>query len=102
MRLQELVEQHRIHGFITNRTRLALLVTSYWIGVFLFHFLSHEAELLDALRVKLVLVAEGSGMKSEDRFARLLYRLDRVFETLRRDDYAQTTIAIGIILLTKR
>ena len=55
---QELVEQHRIHCFIANGERLALVVPCHQVGIYLFHIFSNKAELWDALRVKLVLVTE--------------------------------------------
>ena len=54
---EELVEQHRVYGFIAHGIRLALLVASHQSGIYLFHVLGHEPELRDAIRVKLVLVA---------------------------------------------
>ena len=48
----------------------------------------------DALGVKLVLVAEGYRLQREDRFARLVHRLDCILETLRGDDCAE--VAVGI------
>ena len=55
---KELVEQHRIHRLIADTVRLALVVASDQIGIHLFHLLGHQAELRDALGVKLLLVAE--------------------------------------------
>jgi len=91
---QELVEQHRVHRFVANRVRLSFVVASHQIGIYFFHVLSNEAELRDALEVKLVLVAEGHRFQCEDRFARFVHRLDRILETLRRDDRAQLTVSI--------
>ena len=48
----------------------------------------------DALRVKLVLVAEGHRLKREDRFARLVHRLDLVLETRRGSGRAEVTVGI--------
>ena len=94
MLFEELVEQHRVHRFVAHGVRLALLVASHQIGVHLFHLLGHEAELRDAVGVKLVLVAEGDRFEREDRFARLVHRLDRVLETRRGDDRAELTVGI--------
>ena len=43
--LEKLVEQHRVHRFVADRVRFALLVTSHQVWVDLCYFLSHEAEL---------------------------------------------------------
>src|SRR5437588_6716046 len=55
---EKFVEQHRVHSFIADCVRLALLVASHQIRVDLLHVLSHEAELRDASRVKVLLVAK--------------------------------------------
>ena len=91
---EELVEQHRVHRFVAHGVRLALLVAGHQIGIHLFHVLSHEAELRDALGVKLVLVAEGHRFERENRFARFVHRFDLVLETRRGSDRAELTVGI--------
>jgi predicted xylose isomerase-like sugar epimerase len=66
MFLEEFIKQHRVHRFVANGERLALLIASHLIGVHLFHLLSNEAELRDAIGVKLVLVAEGDRFERKD------------------------------------
>jgi len=90
--LQELVEQHRVHRFVADSVRLALPVTSHEIGIHLFHILSHEAELRDALGVNFLLVMEGDWFKREDRFARFVHRLHRLLETRRGNYRAELTV----------
>src|SRR5947207_10399362 len=94
MLFEELVQQHCVHRFVANRVSLALIVASYEVRIYLFHFLGYEAELRDARRIKLVLVTKSHWFKRENRFARLVHRLDRVLETLRGDDGAEVTVSI--------
>jgi hypothetical protein len=75
MLFEELVEQHRVHGFVANGVGFSLFIASRQIRVHLFHLLGHEAELRNALEVKLLLVAEGHRPEREDRFT----SFDRVF-----------------------
>ena len=91
---EKLVEQHRVHRFVADGVRLALLVASHQIGVHLFHLLGHEAELRNALGSSSVLVAEGDRLEREDRFARLVHRLDRFLESRRGNDRAEVTVGI--------
>src|SRR5262249_1232660 len=79
---EELVEQHRVHRLIAYRVRLALVVASHQVWIHLFNLLGDQTELGNAIRIKLVVVAEGNRSEREDRFARLVHRLDRVFVTL--------------------
>src|SRR5438552_17527021 len=83
MRLEELIEQHRVYRLVAHGVGLAVGIASHQIGVHLFHLLSDEAKLRDALRVELFLVAEGYRFEREDRFAYFVHWLDRVLETLR-------------------
>ena len=92
MLFQELIEQHRVHRFVAHRVRLALLVARHQIGVHLFHFLGHEAELRDAFRIKLFLVAEGDRFEREDCFARLAHWLDCFLEACRGSSDAEPAI----------
>ncbi len=94
MLFEELVEQHRVHRFVAHTVRLALVIASDQIGVHLFHLLGNEAELRDTLGVKLLLVAEGDWFERENRFARFVNRLDRLFETLRGNDRPEVTLGI--------
>src|SRR5947208_5565113 len=94
MLFKELVEQHRVHRLVAHRVRLALLVPNHQIRVYLFHVLSHEADLRDALGIKIFLVMEGDRLKRKNRFARLVHRFDRVLETLRGRCHAKLTVAI--------
>src|SRR5436190_979625 len=56
--------------------------------------LVHQPKLRDALRVKVVFVAEGHRFERENRFARLVHGLDLVLETLRGNYRAEVTAAI--------
>src|SRR5262249_39120195 len=62
--------------------------------IYFLDLLSHKAELRDAVGVKIVLVPKGHGLKRQNRFARLVHRLDRVLETLRGDDRPEVTAGI--------
>jgi hypothetical protein len=59
MLFEELVEQHRVHRFITHTVRLSLLVADHQIGVHLFDLLAYEAELQYSIGIKFVFVVEG-------------------------------------------
>src|SRR5262249_3956017 len=89
MFFQELIEQHRVYCFITNRVGFAVFISSYQSRINLFHFLSHKAELRDAFGIKFLFVAEGHRFQCEDSFACLVHRLDGVLETLRRNDRSE-------------
>src|SRR5215831_16379224 len=91
MFLEELVEQHRVHSLVAHAVRLALLVTSYQIGINLFHLLGHQAELRHALRVKLFLIAKCDWFERENHFAGLVHWLDVVLETRRGCSCAEVT-----------
>src|SRR5213080_3965440 len=92
MLFQELVEQHCVHRFVADGVWFSLLVTVHQIGVDLFHVLGNEAELRDALRVKIVFVAKGDRLKRENRFARLVHRFNRFLETNGGDDRAEMAV----------
>src|SRR5947207_2775588 len=94
MLFEELVEQHRVHRFVTHAVDLPVLVPSHQVGVDPFHFLSHQAKLRDAIRIKLVLVAEGYWFKRQDRFASLGHRLDRLLEPGGGLDRAEMALSI--------
>jgi hypothetical protein len=66
MFFEELVQQHRVHRFVAHGVGFALFVASHESGVHLFHLFSHEAELRDALGVKLRLVMEDDRLKREE------------------------------------
>src|SRR5258707_477951 len=92
MLLQKLVEQHRVHSFIADCVRLAMLVASHQIGIYLFDFFSHEAKLWDTIRIKVFLVTEGHWVEREDRFARFVHGFDLVLEANGRDDRAKLAV----------
>src|SRR5260370_3158379 len=94
MRFEELDEQHRVHCFVAYGVNFTLLIASHQIGVHLFYLLGHQAELRDALGIKLVLVAEGHWSKREDRFACLVHWFDLVLKPLRGNYRAEVTVGI--------
>src|SRR5205823_336622 len=69
-----------------------LCVAGHQIRIHFFHFFGHEAELRDAVWIKLVLVAEGHRFQRKDCFARLVHRLDLVLETSGGDGRAELTV----------
>src|SRR5262249_35376585 len=91
---QELIKQHRVHRLVAHGVGFALIIASYQSRVYLFHVLSHQPELLDAIGVKLVLVAEGHRFKREDGFARLVHWLDRFPEARRGVGRAEMTVGV--------
>ena len=60
---EELVEQHRVHCFISHGVYLPIGVACHQIWVYPLDLLGHEAELRDTIRIKLVFVAEGDGLE---------------------------------------
>ena len=54
--------------------------------------LRNQSELRDPIGIKLRLIAEGHGLEREYRLARLVHRLDRFFEALRRGNCAEATL----------
>src|SRR5204862_2352082 len=62
---------------------------------YLFHVLSHQAKLRDALRVKFLLVVEGYRFECKDRFAGFVHRLDGFLKAFRRGDRAKVARAIN-------
>ena len=54
MLFQKLIEQHRIHCFVANGIDLAIVVANNQVGVHLLNLLGYEAELRDAIRIKLL------------------------------------------------
>src|SRR5207249_5991693 len=94
MFFEELIEQHRVHRFVAHAVGLSVGIASHQIGVDLLHFLGHESKLWDALGIKFQLVAEGDRFERENRFARLIHRLNRFLETRRGDDRAEVTVGI--------
>ena len=94
MRFEKFIEQHGVHCFVAHSVRFALVVIGNQVRTHLFHFFGHEAELWDAIWVKLFLVAKGHRLQRKDRFARLAHRLDCLLETRRGCDCAEMTTAI--------
>src|SRR6266446_612647 len=94
MLFEKLVQQHRVHRLVAHGVRLSVSVASDQIRIYLRHLLGHESELRDARRVELVLVAKGHRFERQDRFARLVHRLDCILETLRGYGRAKMTTAI--------
>ena len=94
MLFEELVEQHRVHRVVAHGVDLSLVVTSYQIGVHLCYLLGDESELRRPIRVKFFLIMKGDRFEREDRFTRLVHRLDRVLETLRGGCRAKLTSGV--------
>jgi hypothetical protein len=92
--LEELVEQHRVHRFITNRVDLALCIAHNQVGIDLFHVLGDEAKLWSGIEINFFLVAEGDRFQCKDRFARFVHWFDIVLETLRGGYRAEASIAV--------
>jgi hypothetical protein len=83
MFFQELVEQHRVHGFVPKGVHLALCVAHHEIGIDLFHVLSHEPELRSALGIDFFLVTERERLlRKQSLDARQMSR--RLADVLRR------------------
>src|SRR5262249_47905725 len=77
--LEELVEQHRVHRFVTHGESFPLVVADHQIRIYLFPVLSHQAKLRRSLRIDFLLVAERNGLEREDRFAGFVHRLNTLF-----------------------
>src|SRR4029077_6002773 len=91
---EELVEQHRVHGFVADAVNFPVGVAHNQIGVHLFYLLGHQAKLRDAIWIKLVLVTEGHWIKRKDRFACIVHRFDCFLETCRGRCRAQFALAV--------
>src|SRR5262249_58552297 len=90
----ELIEQHRVHGFVANTERLANIVAGHQIRIDLCHFFGHQTELGNARRIEVVFVAEGDWLEIQDRFARLAHRFYCFLETCGGSSRAEVTSAI--------
>src|SRR5689334_4247626 len=78
MLFEKLIKQHRVHCLISDRVGLPLVIPRHKIGIGLRHIFSHQPELWDAVRIKLVFVTEGHWLQRQDRFARLVHRMDMI------------------------
>src|SRR5437773_11165604 len=76
MLFEKLVEQHCVHRIVTNAIGLPLLVATHQLGINLFYFLCDQPKLWDALRINLLLVAEGDRLETENCFTRFVHRLE--------------------------
>src|SRR2546430_2973416 len=94
MFFQELVEQHRVHRFVTDAVGLASLITSHQIGIYFFHLFGNQAKLRDASGIQLMLVMERDRSKREDCFTRLVHRLDVVLVACRGCGRAEVPVGV--------
>src|SRR5439155_1508058 len=94
MLFEELVEQHRVHRLVAHGISFALVITGHQIGVHLFHFLSHKAELRDAFRIHVRFVLEGHRVECQQYVACVAHRLNVLLETLGGRCHAKLTVAI--------
>ena len=94
MLFEKFVEQHRVHGVVADAVRLALVIASHKVGVYLLHLLGDEAKLWDASWIQLVFVAKGHWLQLKDCFACLVHWFDVVLKTLRGNDRAEMTVGI--------
>src|SRR5438552_2694837 len=94
MLLEELIEQHRVHRLVAHAVRLASLIACHQGRVHFLHLLGHQAKLRDTIRIKLFLIMEGDRLERENRFARLVHRLNRVLE--KRRGYGRAKMTTGI------
>src|SRR5437899_7676810 len=94
MLFEKFVKQHRVHCFVAHAVRSSLIVTGHEIRIYLFYFLCHKTELWNALGVKVVLVTERHRFERENRFARLVHRLDLLLVTIGGKDRAEVTVGI--------
>jgi hypothetical protein len=81
MFFQELVEQHRVHGVVTDGEKFTVLVAHYQIGTYLCYFFRDQTKLRCIGVVGLVV--EGDWLERKDGFADVAHRLDVVFESAR-------------------
>lgn len=84
MLFQELVEQHRVDGFVAHCFGRAFLIASPQFGIHFFYFLGNEAKHLGPIVFNLLLVSKANRSKRQNRFAGLLHRLDLLLEPARR------------------
>ena len=91
---EELVKQHRVDLLVADRVRLTLAIADDQVGIYVFHFLSHQSKLRDALRINLFLVAKTHRLERQNRFAGFAHRLDLVLEPRGRRRGAELAICI--------
>src|SRR5437879_3029402 len=91
---EELIEQHCVHCFVAHRVWFSVSVAGHQGRIYLFYVLRHEAELRDAVGVKVMLVVKRDWFERENCFACLVHRLNRLLVTLRRDYRAEMTVGI--------
>src|SRR5438477_213240 len=94
MLFEEFIEQHRVHSFVADGVRLALLVARHQIRIYLFHVLGHRAEMRCTLGINFRFVAEGHRSQCQDRFACLLHGFNLIFETLRGRRDAKSALVV--------
>src|SRR5262245_18656551 len=94
MLFEELVAQHRVHGFIAHCVNLAFGITNHEIVVHFLDLFSHQAKLPTSIGINLLLVAEGDRFESENRLASLFHRLDFGLKVLRRGYHAELAAAV--------
>ena len=80
MLFEKFVEQHGVHLVVTHAIGVSFLVAHHQIRIHFFHFLGYKSELRDALRINLLLVAEGHWFKGKNCFAGLIHWLDIIFK----------------------
>src|ERR1700719_3279290 len=91
---EKLVEQHRIHRFVTHSVNLPLGVAHHQVGIYLFHFLGHQPKLWNAFGVNLLLVTEGHWSQRQDCFTCFVHGLDLLLEAPRRGSGAELAVCI--------
>jgi hypothetical protein len=89
---EKLIEQHRVHRFITHGVDPAILITHDEIGIHLGYFLSNQAELRCICLI--ALVVESHWLKREHGFAGLIHWFDLLLKSPRRTHRAQ--LAVGV------
>src|SRR6266436_5355924 len=96
MRLEKLVEQHCVHRLVAHSVKVAFGIAGYQIGINFLHLLGYEAELPDALAIKLRRVAEGNRPERQEHVAAITHCLDVLLETSRGDARAEMAECIDV------
>jgi hypothetical protein len=79
MLLEELVEQHRVHGFVADGFRFAISIRGYKVRVDIGNFFGDQAKRERMRAINLLLIAEADWLKPIEDFAGLFDRLDLFF-----------------------
>jgi hypothetical protein len=92
MRLEEFIQQHRVHRIVAHAVDLTFAVAHYEIGVHFRDFFGDQTKL--RRRFSVALVMESDRFERENGFTVFVHRLHVLFEPRRGSDRAELPVAI--------